>query len=57
MLSRARTALKFMTYGLVIGILFAPRSGSDTRRDMMRWASATTRDLFGGLVGGMGGER
>ena len=57
MLSRTRTALKFMTYGIVVGILFAPRSGADTRRELMHWATSTTRELFGGLAGGMGRER
>lgn len=31
MLSRARTAMKFFTYGLLIGVLFAPASGAETR--------------------------
>jgi len=57
MLSRMRTALKFMTCGILVGILFAPRSGSETRRELTRWATSSTRELFGGLVGGIGGER
>ncbi|HUG15687.1 MAG TPA: YtxH domain-containing protein [Thermomicrobiales bacterium] len=31
MLTRARTAMKFFTWGLVAGLLFAPNSGADTR--------------------------
>jgi hypothetical protein len=31
MLTRARTAMKFFTYGLVAGLLFAPNSGAETR--------------------------
>lgn len=31
MLTRARTAMKFFTYGLLLGILFAPGSGEETR--------------------------
>lgn len=57
MLSRARTALKFMTYGIVIGIFFAPRSGAETRREVMHWTNSTVRDVIGGISGGMGGER
>ncbi|HET9015300.1 MAG TPA: YtxH domain-containing protein [Thermomicrobiaceae bacterium] len=57
MLTRARTALKFMTYGLVIGILFAPRRGSDTRDGVLRWATSAARDMVGGLVGSIGGQR
>jgi gas vesicle protein len=40
-LSRARTAMKFFTYGLLIGVLFAPSSGQETRerlRDLLRRA-------------------
>jgi hypothetical protein len=31
MLTRARTAMKFFTYGLLLGVLFAPNSGAETR--------------------------
>lgn len=44
MIGRARTALKFFFYGLVIGILFAPRSGEETRARLTAWAE----DLFKG---------
>lgn len=37
MLGRVRTALKFFTYGLVVGALFAPRSGADTRDRVRAW--------------------
>lgn len=30
-MSRIRTAVKFFTYGLLIGVLFAPSSGAETR--------------------------
>lgn len=37
MVGRARTAVKFFTYGLLIGILFAPRSGAATRERIRAW--------------------
>ncbi len=37
MLSRARTATKFFTYGLLIGVLFAPGSGDETRQRLKSW--------------------
>jgi len=50
MLARSRVALKFMTYGILIGVFFAPRSGAQTRREVMTWAKSN----FGGLLGGLG---
>lgn len=52
MLSRVRTALKFMTYGVLIGIFFAPESGAETRRKVKNWATSGFRDLKGNLTGG-----
>lgn len=57
MLTRLRTALKFLTWGIVIGIMFAPRSGAETRSELVRWTGTTARDLFGGIAGGMRAER
>ena len=37
MLSRARTAAKFFTYGLAAGVLFAPGSGEETRQRLKSW--------------------
>ena len=37
MFSRARVATKFFTYGLIIGILFAPRSGAENRERLKSW--------------------
>ncbi len=41
------TALKYLTLGLVAGLLFAPRAGSQT------WARVVSsfQDLFGGTGG------
>ncbi|HET7038102.1 MAG TPA: YtxH domain-containing protein [Thermomicrobiaceae bacterium] len=50
MLARTRVALKFMTYGVLLGVLFAPRSGSQTRQEVMGWAKSN----LGGMLGGLG---
>ncbi len=34
MLRNARTAVKFFTYGIIIGLLFAPQSGAETRKKL-----------------------
>ena len=47
MIARTRTALKFFTYGLLIGVLFAPRSGKETRAAAMSWATKTAKETFG----------
>jgi gas vesicle protein len=47
MIARTRTAMKFFTYGLVIGLLFAPRSGKETRSRIISWASDTAKSLLG----------
>ena len=49
MLSRTRTGLKFLTYGILLGILFAPRSGAETRKSVMDWANSTIRGVMGGM--------
>ncbi|HEU5422575.1 MAG TPA: YtxH domain-containing protein [Nitrolancea sp.] len=50
MLARSRVALKFMTYGILLGVLFAPRSGSQTRHELMGWA----KNNLGGVMSGLG---
>jgi gas vesicle protein len=52
MLGRMRTALKFLTCGVIIGILFAPRSGAETRRRVSQWLSSSVRETVGGFTGG-----
>ncbi len=47
MISRTRTAMKFFTYGLLIGLLFAPGSGKETRARLMTWVG----DNFKGIIG------
>ena len=52
MLSRFQTALKFLTYGLLIGIFFAPYRGAETRRKVINWVTGGIREFFGNLTGG-----
>lgn len=52
MIGRARTALKFFVYGLVAGLLFAPRSGEETRARVLSWANQAIKDTLGGVGGG-----
>ena len=52
MLGRARTALKFFVYGLLIGLFFAPRSGEETRSQVLAWANQTFKDVVGNAGGG-----
>lgn len=52
MLSRLQTALKYMTYGVLIGIFFAPDSGAETRRKIVNWVTSGCRDFFSNLTGG-----
>lgn len=55
MIGRARTALKFFVYGLLVGLFFAPRSGGETRQRVFEWLNQTVKDTVGGIAGG-GGE-
>lgn len=47
MLVRTKTALKFFTYGLIVGLLFAPRSGKETRALLISWVGQTLKDTLG----------
>jgi len=55
MLSNARTAMKFFVYGLILGLLFAPRSGAETRKEVMSWVSETVQDMVKTVSGGGNG--
>ncbi len=52
MIGRARTALKFFVYGLLAGLLFAPRSGDETRSRVLAWVNQTVKDTMGGVTSG-----
>ena len=47
MIARMRTAMKFFTYGLLIGLLFAPRSGKETRSRLIAWATESAKSMVG----------
>ncbi len=47
MIARTRTAMKFFVYGLAVGILFAPRSGKESRGALMDWVNRTVKETFG----------
>jgi gas vesicle protein len=52
MLRHTRTATKWLVYGLILGILFAPASGKETRKDIMGWASESFGDAVKAVTGG-----
>lgn len=47
MLARTRTAMKFFVYGLGIGVLFAPRSGKESRDALIGWVNRTVKETIG----------
>jgi hypothetical protein len=47
MIARTRTAMKFFVYGLTIGILFAPRTGKESRAALIDWVNRTVKNTFG----------
>jgi gas vesicle protein len=51
MFGHARTALKFFVYGLLAGLLFAPRSGEETRSRVFEWVNQVLKDTMGSLGG------
>ncbi len=51
MFGHARTAMKFFVYGLVIGLLFAPRSGEETRQRVREWVSGTVQEKIQNVTG------
>lgn len=51
MFRHSRTAVKWLVYGLVIGLLFAPATGKETRKDLLRWGSESLKDLTRTVTG------
>ncbi len=56
MLRNARTAVKFFTYGIIVGLLFAPQSGEETRKQIFGMLGGTIEEALGNITGGGGGN-
>lgn len=54
MLGKSRTAVKFFVYGLVLGLLFAPRSGEESRARLISWVTDTISGAAKDLTGNSG---
>ena len=48
MIRNMRTAVKFFVYGLLVGLMFAPRSGDETRKELMNWVTSSVKGVTGG---------
>lgn len=48
MIRNMRTAVKFFVYGLIAGLVFAPRSGEETRKELMSWLGNSLKGVTGG---------
>lgn len=48
MLRNTRTAVKFLVYGIVIGLLFAPQSGAELREKIFGMLGDTISDTISG---------
>ncbi len=47
MIGRARVAAKYFTLGVLLGVLFAPAAGADTRRRLTGAASSRIAGILG----------
>ncbi len=56
MIGHARSVVKFFVYGLVLGLLFAPKSGAETRKELLGWITGTVQSTVDNMTGG-GGNR
>jgi gas vesicle protein len=52
MLRNARTAVKFFVYGIIVGLLFAPQSGAELRKQVFGMLGDTISDTMSGVTGG-----
>jgi len=51
MIKNLQTAVKFFVYGLAAGLLFAPRSGAESRKELLNWISSTVKETAGTVTG------
>ncbi len=51
MLRNARTAVKFFVYGVIVGLLFAPQSGAELRKQIFGILGDTLNDTISGVSG------
>lgn len=42
---------KFFVYGLLIGLLFAPRKGDETRKEVLGWISGQVQETVHNVTG------
>lgn len=56
MIKNVQTAVKFFVYGLVAGLLFAPRSGEQTRKELFSWINSTVKETASTVTGQTGGN-
>lgn len=52
MIRNARTAVKFLVYGVIIGLMFAPQSGEETRKQLLGWLGESMQDTISTVTGG-----
>jgi gas vesicle protein len=52
MLRNARTAVKFFVYGIIVGLLFAPQSGAELRKQIFGMLGDAFNDTMSGVTGG-----
>jgi gas vesicle protein len=52
MLRNARTAVKFFVYGIIVGLLFAPQSGAELRKQIFGMLGDALNDTMSGVTGG-----
>ncbi|HQY32168.1 MAG TPA: hypothetical protein PK691_12800 [Thermomicrobiales bacterium] len=46
MIGKARGKMKFLVYGMLVGIAFAPYSGRETRSRVAGWFATSVRDVI-----------
>lgn len=57
MLRNAKTAVKFFAYGIMVGLVFAPQSGAETRKQIMSWIGDTLGESVGNMTGSSSGSQ